>query len=117
MLSDLKSCQIFKKSFNDHCLYICVNMGNNEKSQSSTDTILNTCYLVLVVFRLSGPGRRGSRLRRDTQTSLSQTPPKAFPGQPRNIVPPACPGQSPGPPPGGTCLEHLPRTASRRHLV
>ncbi|XP_047226062.1 poliovirus receptor isoform X3 [Girardinichthys multiradiatus] len=36
--------------------------------------------------------------------------PKAFPGQPRDIVPPACPGPSPGPPPGGTCLEHLPRT-------
>uniref|UniRef100_A0A3Q3IZN9 Transposase Tc1-like domain-containing protein n=1 Tax=Monopterus albus TaxID=43700 RepID=A0A3Q3IZN9_MONAL len=26
-----------------------------------------------------------------------------------------CPGSSPGPPPGGTCLEHLPRKASRRH--
>ncbi|MED6259804.1 hypothetical protein ATANTOWER_032107 [Ataeniobius toweri] len=43
--------------------------------------------------------------------------PKAFPGQPRDIVPPACPGPSPGPPPGGTCLEHLPREGSRRHLV
>ncbi|MEQ2310907.1 hypothetical protein AMECASPLE_014095 [Ameca splendens] len=53
-----------------------------------------------------------------------QTPPpappggaKAFPGQPRDIVPPACPGPSPGPPPGGTCLEHLPRKASKRHQV
>ncbi|MEQ2252147.1 hypothetical protein ILYODFUR_018706 [Ilyodon furcidens] len=36
--------------------------------------------------------------------------PKAFPGQLRDIVPPACP-------PGGTCLEHLPRKASRRHPV
>ncbi|MED6256515.1 hypothetical protein ATANTOWER_027877 [Ataeniobius toweri] len=43
--------------------------------------------------------------------------PKAFPGQPRDIVPPECPGPSPGPPPGGTCLEHLPRKASRRHPV
>ncbi|MEQ2287337.1 hypothetical protein AMECASPLE_011327 [Ameca splendens] len=42
--------------------------------------------------------------------------PKAFPGQPRDIVPPACPGSSPGPPPGGTCLEHL-RKVSRRHPV
>ncbi|MEQ2159982.1 hypothetical protein GOODEAATRI_028862 [Goodea atripinnis] len=33
--------------------------------------------------------------------------PKVFPGQPRDIVPPACPGPSPGPPPGETCLEHL----------
>uniref|UniRef100_A0A3B4AEN1 Ig-like domain-containing protein n=1 Tax=Periophthalmus magnuspinnatus TaxID=409849 RepID=A0A3B4AEN1_9GOBI len=32
-----------------------------------------------------------------------------------DIVPPACPGSSPGPPPGGTCPEHLPREASRRH--
>ncbi|MEQ2255512.1 hypothetical protein ILYODFUR_014673, partial [Ilyodon furcidens] len=41
--------------------------------------------------------------------------PKAFPGQPRDIVPPACPGPSPGPPPGGTCLEHLAREASMKH--
>ncbi|XDV33353.1 hypothetical protein PO909_003782 [Leuciscus waleckii] len=31
---------------------------------------------------------------------------EAFPGQP---------GSSPGPPPGGTCLEHLPGKATRRH--
>ncbi|MED6235896.1 hypothetical protein ATANTOWER_001684 [Ataeniobius toweri] len=63
--------------------------------------------------------------KRDTQTSLSPDTsscssggePKAFPGQPRDIVPPACPGPSPGAPPGGTCLEHLPRKASRRHPV
>ncbi|KAI3375867.1 hypothetical protein L3Q82_004138 [Scortum barcoo] len=41
--------------------------------------------------------------------------PEAFPGQPRDIVSPACPGSSPRPPPGGTCLEHLPREASRGH--
>ncbi|KAI3352066.1 hypothetical protein L3Q82_020881 [Scortum barcoo] len=39
--------------------------------------------------------------------------PEAFPGQPRDIVSPACPGSSPRPPPGGTCLEHLPREASQ----
>ncbi|KAI3356009.1 hypothetical protein L3Q82_017280 [Scortum barcoo] len=33
----------------------------------------------------------------------------------RDIVSPACPGSSPRPPPGGTCLEHLPREASRGH--
>ncbi|MED6269719.1 hypothetical protein CHARACLAT_002542 [Characodon lateralis] len=37
--------------------------------------------------------------------------PKAFPGQPRDIVPPPCPGSSSGPPPGGMCPEHL----TRRH--
>ncbi|MED6253304.1 hypothetical protein ATANTOWER_026221 [Ataeniobius toweri] len=45
---------------------------------------------------------------------LLQGEPKAFPGQPRDIVPPVCPGLCPGPPPGGTCLEDLPRKASRR---
>ncbi|MEQ2173566.1 hypothetical protein GOODEAATRI_033347 [Goodea atripinnis] len=39
--------------------------------------------------------------------------PKAFSGQARNIVPPACPGSSSGPPPGGP--EHLQRKPSRRH--
>ncbi|MEQ2191349.1 hypothetical protein XENOCAPTIV_027071 [Xenoophorus captivus] len=34
--------------------------------------------------------------------------PKAFPGQPRNIVLPACPGSSSGPPPGGTCRNTSP---------
>ncbi|PWA29560.1 hypothetical protein CCH79_00007840, partial [Gambusia affinis] len=48
-------------------------------------------------------------------TGLLWRNPKAFPGQPRDIVPPACPGSSPGPPPGGTCPEHLTREASRRH--
>ncbi|MED6272054.1 hypothetical protein CHARACLAT_026418 [Characodon lateralis] len=43
--------------------------------------------------------------------------PKAFPGQLRDIVPPACPGPSPGPLHSGTCLEHLPRKASWRHPV
>uniref|UniRef100_A0A672YAI4 Calcium channel, voltage-dependent, T type, alpha 1H subunit a n=1 Tax=Sphaeramia orbicularis TaxID=375764 RepID=A0A672YAI4_9TELE len=41
--------------------------------------------------------------------------PEAFPGQPRDIVSPTCPGSSPRSPPGGTCPEHLPREASRRH--
>ncbi|PWA27293.1 hypothetical protein CCH79_00019484 [Gambusia affinis] len=42
--------------------------------------------------------------------------PKAFPGQPRDIVPPACPRSSTGPPPGGTCPEHLTREASRQNF-
>ncbi|MEQ2225701.1 hypothetical protein ILYODFUR_020110, partial [Ilyodon furcidens] len=82
-----------------------------------TPTRLNYSYSSSSAY--PGPGRGGSRLSRDAQMSLQllRVEPKAFPGQPRDIVPPACPGPSPGPPPGGTCLEHLPRKASRRHPV
>ncbi|KAK3526133.1 hypothetical protein QTP70_016128 [Hemibagrus guttatus] len=40
---------------------------------------------------------------------------EAFPGQPRDIVSPACPGSFLGPLPGGACPEHLSRETSRRH--
>ncbi|MEQ2238578.1 hypothetical protein ILYODFUR_034600, partial [Ilyodon furcidens] len=51
--------------------------------------------------------RRGSRLSRDAQTFLSPDTsssscgwePKSLPAQPKDIVPPACPGPSPRPPP------------------
>ena len=43
--------------------------------------------------------------------------PKAFQGQPRDIISPACPGSALGPLPGRTCPEHLTRKASRRHPV
>lgn len=39
----------------------------------------------------------------------------AFPDQPRDVVPPACPGSSPGCPPDGTCPAHVPREAFRRY--
>ncbi|MED6286564.1 hypothetical protein CHARACLAT_007279, partial [Characodon lateralis] len=56
--------------------------------------------LVLVVFRLSGKGscRQQSKYRRsdspDTSSSSFRGSPMCFPGQPRIIVPPACPGLS-----------------------
>lgn len=37
----------------------------------------------------------------------------AYPGPPGDVVSAACPGSAPGPRPGGTCLEHFPREASR----
>ncbi|KAK3517299.1 hypothetical protein QTP70_002944 [Hemibagrus guttatus] len=46
---------------------------------------------------------------------LFRRDPKEFPGQPRDIVSPACPGSSPGPLPGGAYPEHLPREMSQRH--
>ncbi|KAK3534941.1 hypothetical protein QTP70_002024 [Hemibagrus guttatus] len=45
---------------------------------------------------------------------LFRRDPEVLPGQPRDIVSPACPGSSPGPLPGGACPEHLPRETSRR---
>ncbi|CAM4295839.1 unnamed protein product [Leuciscus chuanchicus] len=70
-----------------------------------------------------GPSHGGSSLSRDAQTSLSRHffqlfwgDTEAFPGQPGDIVPPACPRSSPGYSPSGTCPEHLPRKVSRRHL-
>ncbi|XP_068163025.1 protein-glutamine gamma-glutamyltransferase 2-like isoform X2 [Antennarius striatus] len=41
--------------------------------------------------------------------------PEVFPGQPRDVVPPARPRSPPRSLPGRTCQEHLPREASRRH--
>ncbi|KAK0140195.1 hypothetical protein N1851_022893 [Merluccius polli] len=41
--------------------------------------------------------------------------PEAFPGQPRDIVSPVCPGSSLGSPTSGTCPEHLTRKLSGRH--
>ncbi|KAK3516868.1 hypothetical protein QTP70_027074 [Hemibagrus guttatus] len=46
---------------------------------------------------------------------LFRRDPEAFPGQPKDIVSPACLGSSPGPLPGGACPEHLSRETSRRH--
>ncbi|KAK3527484.1 hypothetical protein QTP86_023019, partial [Hemibagrus guttatus] len=46
---------------------------------------------------------------------LFRRDPKAFPGQPKDIVSSACPGSSPGPLPGGACPEHLSRETSWRH--
>ncbi|MEQ2255054.1 hypothetical protein ILYODFUR_009835 [Ilyodon furcidens] len=83
----------------------------------------NNRFHPFIVFRLSGVGSRGQQPKqRDPDfpllsllDQLVQVNTKAFPGQPRDIVPPACPGSFSGPPPGGTCPEHLTREASRTH--
>ena len=51
-----------------------------------------------------GLGRGGSSLSREAQLGA----PEAFPGQPRDIVSPACPGSYPGSPTSGTCLNTSP---------
>ncbi|XDV29368.1 hypothetical protein PO909_032505 [Leuciscus waleckii] len=74
-------------------------------------------------FRLSGAGSRGQQSKQGCPDfplprhflQLFRGYTEAFPGQPGDIVPPACPRSSPGSPPGGTCPEHLPGKASRRH--
>uniref|UniRef100_A0A3B4B7V7 STIL N-terminal domain-containing protein n=1 Tax=Periophthalmus magnuspinnatus TaxID=409849 RepID=A0A3B4B7V7_9GOBI len=61
-----------------------------------------------IFFHLSGAGSRGQQSKQGLPNfphsrhvlQLLRWDPKAFPGQLRDIVPPACPGSSPGPPPG-----------------
>ncbi|KAK3506607.1 hypothetical protein QTP70_011017 [Hemibagrus guttatus] len=62
------------------------------------------------------PGRRQrGRPKRRHFLQLFRRDPEAFPGQPRDIVSPACPGSYPSSLPGGACPEHLPRETSWRH--
>ncbi|KAK5610649.1 hypothetical protein CRENBAI_001957 [Crenichthys baileyi] len=60
---------------------------------------------------------RRRRLHLELGGRGQQTLPRTPPSQPRDTVPPACPGPSSGAPPGVTCLEDLPREASRRHPI
>ncbi|MEQ2283889.1 hypothetical protein AMECASPLE_016109, partial [Ameca splendens] len=89
-------------------------------SPSTLTSFPRTRHLPLIRDRVAGAaGSAETSICPSPQTPPPAPPggPKELPGQPRDIVPPVCPGPSPGPPPGGTCLEHLPRKASRRHPV
>ncbi len=76
-----------------------------------------------IVFRLSGAGSRGQQSKQRWPDFplprhfllLLRGNTEAFPGQSGDIIPAACPGSSPESPPSGTCPEHLPGEASRRH--
>ena len=74
----------------------------------------------LVFIRLSGSGSQPQQGNPDCPLpshfhQLFWGDPKAFPGQPGDVIPPACPGSAPRSPPSRTCLKDLPREASRRH--
>ncbi len=77
-----------------------------------------------IFFRLSGAGSWGQQSKQRCPDFplprhfllLLRGVSEAFPCQSGDIIPPACPGSSQGSPPGGTCPEHLPKKASRRHL-
>ncbi|KAK3567356.1 hypothetical protein QTP86_019916 [Hemibagrus guttatus] len=89
----------------------------------SGSTSTNPFIHSFIVFRLSGAGSRGQQSKQGCPDlphprhflQLFRRDPEVFPGQPKDIVSPACPGSSPVPLPGGACPEHLSRETSRRH--
>ncbi|MED6257185.1 hypothetical protein ATANTOWER_014055 [Ataeniobius toweri] len=101
---------------NLHSIKACTNFSGKTRTLTRTRTHTHTHTHTRRLPLHPGQGRGGSRLSRDTQTSLSPYTSSSS-SRVRDIVPPVCPGPSPGPPPGGTCLEHLPRETSRRHSV
>ncbi|MED6242148.1 hypothetical protein ATANTOWER_000749 [Ataeniobius toweri] len=100
-----------------------LSLTNLNKSRMCSSVNSHPCSQPSIVFCLSRVGSRGKQHKqRDPDFPLPshlgqlvRGNPKASLGQPRNIVPPACPGSFSGPPPSETCPEHLTRKASRRH--
>ncbi|MEQ2309262.1 hypothetical protein AMECASPLE_036781 [Ameca splendens] len=99
------------------------NYGNKLVWLNFQSVMMDSYSSYLSSYAYPGPGRRSSSLSRDTQTSLcSHTSSgsawgklEAFPSQPSDIVPPACPEPSTGPPPVVMWLEFLSKEAFRRH--
>ncbi|KAK3548823.1 hypothetical protein QTP70_020713 [Hemibagrus guttatus] len=84
-------------------------MGGALAYDGSALAAYENIIVVIIQYRLSILGFFRHFLQ------LFQRDPEAFPGQPSDIVSPACPGSSPGPFPGGACPEHLSLETSRRH--
>ncbi|MEQ2161287.1 hypothetical protein GOODEAATRI_008210 [Goodea atripinnis] len=79
-----------------------------KQASAEHSTHTRTRRLPLIRDQVAGAAGSAETPRRPSP----QTPPpapqgeaKALPGQPRDIVPQACPGPSPGPPPGRTNVE------------
>ncbi|KAK3560905.1 hypothetical protein QTP86_022883 [Hemibagrus guttatus] len=86
-----------------------------EKSRGPKTDPCGTPYFTGITLD-SSPFKSTKWYRSDSHfLQLFRRDPKAFPGQPKDIVSPACPGSSPGPLPGGACPEHLSRETSWRH--
>ncbi|MEQ2296320.1 ATP-binding cassette, sub-C (CFTR MRP), member 9, partial [Ameca splendens] len=102
---------IFEAKVVVRCLHpFIMSMGFKNKNSSR-----------LVVFRFIRDRVAGAADSGETSMRPSpQTPPPAPLGGAQGVPRAAerhSPSSVPGPPPGGTCLEHLPRKASRRHQV
>ncbi len=114
---------VWPNTWPSHKLYILDGLIWVNCSYKANQLISKGTYSIhpSIFFRLSGAGSHPSKQRcpdlplprHFLQLFRGDTEP--FPGQPGDIVSPACPRSSPGPPPGGTRLEHLPGKASRRH--
>ena len=80
----------------------------------------NISVRLSVFLRLSGSGSQHPQKGNPDSPlpghfhQLLKGDPEAFPGQPRDIIPPACPGSAPRSPPCWTCPKHLPRETSGR---
>ncbi|MED6290941.1 hypothetical protein CHARACLAT_018521 [Characodon lateralis] len=79
-----------------------------------------TRRLPLIRDRVAGAADSAEMSRRPSPQTPPPVPPGGAQGVPRPAEghgPSSVSWGVPGPPPGGTCLEHLPRKASRRHPV
>ncbi len=114
--------------FSPELLYRWIKLFKLLIELNCTESTVNWIYLIMTVYycpsihpsssAYPGPGRGGSSLSRDTQTSLSLVTSSSSSGGHRGVPRPAgrhSPRSSPGPPPGGTRPKHLPGKASRRH--
>ena len=101
----LRESESQRPSMHDHGNMWVISISLNTLSQALL--LLARLSIFYVGPSIHLPGRFPKLFRDD---------PEAFQGQPSDITP-ACPGTSSGSPPSRACQEHLPRKASRGHLI